>query len=132
MTLALVRRLFSMTQNETHIGQVATIMVPVTDQDAALAFYTETLGMQKVNDLTYPTGERWLEVSPAKGSANLCLVGASRTVAHSCRGGHRLTGRAGVAQLPTAVRTESGRATVPARRNDSAHRRSRRDGVCHG
>jgi len=74
MTLALVRRLYSMTQNETHIGQVATIMVPVTDQDAALAFYTETLGMQKVNDFTYPTGERWLEVSPAKGSANLCLV----------------------------------------------------------
>jgi hypothetical protein len=30
--------------------------------------------MQKVNDFTYPTGERWLEVSPAKGSSNLCLV----------------------------------------------------------
>jgi len=74
MTLALVRRLYRMTQHRTHIGQVATIMVPVTDQDAALAFYTETLGMQKVDDLTYPTGERWLEVSPAKGSANLCLV----------------------------------------------------------
>jgi catechol 2,3-dioxygenase-like lactoylglutathione lyase family enzyme len=63
-----------MTWSETHIGQVATIVVPVTDQDAALAFYLEVLGMQKVNDFTYPTGERWLEVSPAKGSANLCLV----------------------------------------------------------
>ncbi len=30
--------------------------------------------MQKGSDFTYPTGERWLEVSPAKGSANLCLV----------------------------------------------------------
>ena len=30
--------------------------------------------MQKVNDVTYPTGERWLEVSPAKDSSNLCLV----------------------------------------------------------
>ena len=67
-------RLHSMTQNGTHIGQVATIVVPVTDQDAALAFYTATLGMQRVNDFTYPTGERWLEVSPAKGSSNLCLV----------------------------------------------------------
>lgn len=66
-----------MTQSGTHIGQVATIVVPVTDQDAALAFYVEILGMQKVNDFTYPTGERWLEVSPAKGSSNLCLV-ASR------------------------------------------------------
>jgi lactoylglutathione lyase len=63
-----------MTGSRTHIGQVATIVVPVTDQDAALAFYVEMLGMQKVSDLTYPTGERWLEVSPAKGSANLCLV----------------------------------------------------------
>jgi catechol 2,3-dioxygenase-like lactoylglutathione lyase family enzyme len=63
-----------MTKSETHIGQVATIVVPVADQDAALAFYVEILGMQKVNDFTYATGERWLEVSPAKGSSNLCLV----------------------------------------------------------
>ncbi len=63
-----------MSQHGTHIGQIATIVVPVTDQDAALAFYTGALGMQKVNDFTYPTGERWLEVSPAKGSSNLCLV----------------------------------------------------------
>ena len=63
-----------MTQSELRIGQVATIMVPVTDQDAALAFYVEILGMEKVNDFTYATGERWLEVSPVKGSSNLCLV----------------------------------------------------------
>jgi catechol 2,3-dioxygenase-like lactoylglutathione lyase family enzyme len=59
-----------------HIGQVVTIVVPVTDQDAALDFYTEVLGMTKVNDFTYPGGERWLEVSPAEGSSNLCLVRA--------------------------------------------------------
>lgn len=63
-----------MTESEMHIGQVATIVVPVADQDAALAFYVEVLGMRKVNDFTYPTGERWLEVSPAEGSSNLCLV----------------------------------------------------------
>ena len=45
-----------MTDSGVHIGQVATIVVPVTDQDAALAFYVEVLGMQKVNDFTYPTG----------------------------------------------------------------------------
>ncbi len=63
-----------MTENVTHIGQVSTIVVPVSNQDAALAFYTQALGMAKVNDFTYPSGERWLEVSPAKGSSNLCLV----------------------------------------------------------
>jgi catechol 2,3-dioxygenase-like lactoylglutathione lyase family enzyme len=62
------------TQNETHIGRVATVVIPVTDQSAALAFYVDALGMEKVNDITYPTGERWVEVSPAKGSSNLCLV----------------------------------------------------------
>ncbi len=45
-----------MTQRATHIGQVATIVVPVADQDAALAFYTDIFGMQKVNDFTYLTG----------------------------------------------------------------------------
>jgi catechol 2,3-dioxygenase-like lactoylglutathione lyase family enzyme len=49
-------------------------VIPVSDQAAALAFYVETLGMEKVSDFTYPTGERWLEVSPASGSSNLCLV----------------------------------------------------------
>jgi catechol 2,3-dioxygenase-like lactoylglutathione lyase family enzyme len=62
------------TSSGTHLGQVATVVVPVKDQAAALSFYVETLGMQKVNDFAYPTGERWLEVSPAKGSSNLCLV----------------------------------------------------------
>ena len=63
--------------NHRGLGQVATVVVPVTDQQRALDFYTEVLGMRKVNDFTYPTGEWWLEVSPAEGSSNLCLVLAS-------------------------------------------------------
>jgi catechol 2,3-dioxygenase-like lactoylglutathione lyase family enzyme len=74
MTFGPCGSLQGVTKSGTRLGQVATIMVPVTDHEAALAFYTETLGMQKANDFTYPTGERWLEVSPAAGSANLCLV----------------------------------------------------------
>ena len=56
------------------LGRVGTIVLPVADQEAALAFYVGVLGMRKVNDFTYPSGERWLEVSPAEGSSNLCLV----------------------------------------------------------
>ena len=63
-----------MMHSRTQIGQVATIVVPVTDQDDALAFYVGILGMRKVSDFTYPSGERWLEVSSAEGSSNLCLV----------------------------------------------------------
>jgi catechol 2,3-dioxygenase-like lactoylglutathione lyase family enzyme len=58
----------------THITQVATVVVPVSDQDAALAFYVETLGMRKVSDFTYDSGERWLEVAPIGSSTNLSLV----------------------------------------------------------
>jgi catechol 2,3-dioxygenase-like lactoylglutathione lyase family enzyme len=65
-----------MTQNGTLLGRVATIVTPVADQEEALAFYVGILGMRKVSDFTYPSGERWLEVSPAEGSANLCLVSA--------------------------------------------------------
>jgi lactoylglutathione lyase len=65
-----------MAQNAMHLGQVATVVIPVTDQEEALAFYVGILGMQKVSDFTYPSGERWLEVSPAEGSSNLCLIGA--------------------------------------------------------
>lgn len=56
------------------MGPIVTVVVAVTDQDAALAFYVDVLGMEEVNDFTYPTGERWLEVSPARGSSNICLV----------------------------------------------------------
>jgi catechol 2,3-dioxygenase-like lactoylglutathione lyase family enzyme len=55
---------------------VATVVVPVSDQDAALDFYVGILGMRLVNDFAYPSGERWLEVSSAEGGANLCLVAA--------------------------------------------------------
>jgi lactoylglutathione lyase len=63
-----------MTHSGLHITQVATVVVPVTDQDAALGFYVGMLGMRKVSDFTYETGERWVEVSPMEGSANLSLI----------------------------------------------------------
>jgi lactoylglutathione lyase len=63
-----------MTHSEMHITQVATVVVPVTDQDEALAFYVGILGMRKVSDFTYESGERWVEVAPSEGSTNLSLI----------------------------------------------------------
>ncbi len=65
-----------MTSDSTNIIRVVTIVVPVTDQQRALDFYVGTLGMRTINDFVYPSGERWLEVTPADGSAHLCLVAA--------------------------------------------------------
>ena len=59
---------------QTNIRNVGTVVLPVTDQERALGFYTEVLGCTKVSDFTYETGERWLEVQPDGGGSNLCLV----------------------------------------------------------
>jgi catechol 2,3-dioxygenase-like lactoylglutathione lyase family enzyme len=56
------------------ITQVATVVVPVSDQERALTFYCGVLGLEKVNDFTYETGERWVEVAPRGAATRLSLV----------------------------------------------------------
>src|SRR5690242_7965436 len=53
---------------------LSTVVVPVSDQDAALTFYTDVLGLEPISDFTYETGERWLEVAPPGQIISLCLV----------------------------------------------------------
>jgi catechol 2,3-dioxygenase-like lactoylglutathione lyase family enzyme len=57
-----------------HITQLATVTVPVADQDTALAFYTGTLGLEVRQDFTYETGERWLEVVASGAQTALTLA----------------------------------------------------------
>jgi catechol 2,3-dioxygenase-like lactoylglutathione lyase family enzyme len=54
-----------------HIGRV---MIPVEDQDAGIAFYTEKLGCTLTADVPFGGGERWVEVQPAGGGASFALV----------------------------------------------------------
>jgi catechol 2,3-dioxygenase-like lactoylglutathione lyase family enzyme len=49
-------------------------MVPVSDQDTAIAFYTEKLGFSLVSDTPFGDGERWVEVAPPGGGTALALV----------------------------------------------------------
>jgi len=44
------------------IRGVKFVTVPVTNQDRALAFYTETLGFRVVTDQPYDAGQRWIEL----------------------------------------------------------------------
>ncbi len=53
---------------------VATVAVPVSDQEAALAFYRDALGLAPVRDVPTPDGGRWLEVAPPGGGTSLALV----------------------------------------------------------
>jgi catechol 2,3-dioxygenase-like lactoylglutathione lyase family enzyme len=50
------------------------VIVPVSDQDAAIAFYTEKLGFTVSVDIPYGEGDRWVEVAPPGGGAKIALT----------------------------------------------------------
>jgi catechol 2,3-dioxygenase-like lactoylglutathione lyase family enzyme len=55
----------------THMGRV---IVPVADQDQAIAFYTSKLGFSVVADVPFGEGERWVEVAPPGGGTAIALT----------------------------------------------------------
>jgi catechol 2,3-dioxygenase-like lactoylglutathione lyase family enzyme len=62
------------TSTQTRITQVATVMVPVSDQDRAIAFYVEKLGFEKCADVPFGDGDRWVEVRPPDAATSVALV----------------------------------------------------------
>jgi lactoylglutathione lyase len=55
----------------TTLGRV---LVPVTDQDAAIAFYTQVLGFTLTADAPFGEGSRWVEVTPPGGGTSVALT----------------------------------------------------------
>lgn len=62
------------TATKTRISQVGTVMIPVSDQDKAIAFYVEKLGFEKRSDIPFGNGDRWVEVAPAGAATTIALV----------------------------------------------------------
>ncbi len=62
-------------------SKVANVIVPFADQDRALQFYTEALGLELRVDAPFGDGNRWIEVVPsgADTSIAICPPGASTT-----------------------------------------------------
>jgi catechol 2,3-dioxygenase-like lactoylglutathione lyase family enzyme len=56
------------------INGIRTIGVPVSDQDAALAFYTGTLRFETRLDAPISPTLRWIEVAPAGAAVSLALA----------------------------------------------------------
>ena len=80
--------------DHTPITDVMNIGVPVTDQDRALAFYTEKLGFETRRDVPLPQfGGRWIEVAPAGATITLSLVPAREGVPAGIETGIRLAAR---------------------------------------
>ncbi len=64
----------SETKSGTRITEVGTVIVPVSDQDRAIEFYTETLGFEVRGDTPYGDGDRWVEVAPEGAATTIALV----------------------------------------------------------
>ena len=64
----------SETQSRTRIAEVGTVIVPVSDQDRAIEFYSEKLGFELRTDTPYGDGDRWVDVAPAGAVTTLALV----------------------------------------------------------
>ncbi len=62
------------TQTSTKITKLATVIVPVSDQDRAVEFYVGKLGFEKRTDTPFGNGDRWIEVAPAGGETSIALM----------------------------------------------------------
>jgi catechol 2,3-dioxygenase-like lactoylglutathione lyase family enzyme len=62
------------TDTNTRITQLATVIVPVSNQDRAIEFYVEKLGFEKRADIPFGDGDRWVEVSPPGAATTLALM----------------------------------------------------------
>jgi catechol 2,3-dioxygenase-like lactoylglutathione lyase family enzyme len=63
-------------QTTTHLTGIHAVGVPVTDQDRALEFYVDTLGLDKRMDAPFGPGLRWIEVAPAGATTTIALAPA--------------------------------------------------------
>jgi catechol 2,3-dioxygenase-like lactoylglutathione lyase family enzyme len=75
----------------TTITDVRTIGIPVRDQDAALAFYTDTLGFETRLDAPISPTARWIEVAPSGAATSLALNAAEGTAMVGVDTGIRFT-----------------------------------------
>src|SRR3954471_10792313 len=63
-----------MSQATTSIKQVGRVMIPVSDQDQAIGFYTDKLGFELRADIPFGNGDRWVEVAPPEAVTTIALA----------------------------------------------------------
>jgi catechol 2,3-dioxygenase-like lactoylglutathione lyase family enzyme len=61
-------------ESSIKITEVGTVIVPVADQERALAFYVDTLGFEKRLDVPFGQGDRWIEVAPPGATTTIALI----------------------------------------------------------
>jgi catechol 2,3-dioxygenase-like lactoylglutathione lyase family enzyme len=63
-----------MSKTKTRINKLSTVVVPVSDQERAIAFYVDTLGFEKRVDVPMGNDYRWVEVAPADAVTTIAIV----------------------------------------------------------
>ena len=63
-----------MPQTKTRISKLGVVIIPVTDQERAYAFYTDVLGFEKRTEADMGNGYKWLEVAPPGGETTIAIV----------------------------------------------------------
>jgi catechol 2,3-dioxygenase-like lactoylglutathione lyase family enzyme len=73
------------------ITELATVAVPVSDQDKAVEFYLGNFGFEKRLDAAFGPGQRWVEVAPPEAASTIALVAAHPGAPAGVDTGIRLT-----------------------------------------
>ena len=63
-----------MTPTKSRVSKVATVVVPVADQDRAIEFYVEKLGFEVRMDVPFGGDYRWVEVAPGDAVTTIALA----------------------------------------------------------
>jgi predicted enzyme related to lactoylglutathione lyase len=63
-----------MAETKTRVSKVATVIVPLADQDKALSFYCDVLGFEPRVDVPFGGGYRWNEVGLPGESTTIALA----------------------------------------------------------
>jgi predicted enzyme related to lactoylglutathione lyase len=56
-----------------HVSKIANVIIPVADQDRAVQFYTESLGLEKRVDVPMGDAGRWIEVAPSGADTPIAI-----------------------------------------------------------
>ncbi len=63
-----------MSATTSSISRINTVVVPVSDSDRAIDFYTQKLGLEKRVDIPFGDKYRWVEVAPAGADTTIALA----------------------------------------------------------
>jgi catechol 2,3-dioxygenase-like lactoylglutathione lyase family enzyme len=62
------------TTTKTRVNKIGTVVVPVADQDRAIEFYVEKLGLEMRTDIPFGNGYRWVEVAPGDAVTTIAIA----------------------------------------------------------